>query len=80
MCNNLIAAYITVMMMQAVRISETSVYFDESTPRNIPVGCHLIVFNFLGNSSHLKKKLTGYKIPSSNFVYKCHLRYLPIQV
>jgi glycerol-3-phosphate O-acyltransferase len=28
-------------MMDAVRISETSVYFNETTPEHIPEGCNL---------------------------------------
>jgi hypothetical protein len=31
------------MMMEAVRTSETSVYFNETTRRYIPEGCHLQV-------------------------------------
>jgi hypothetical protein len=29
------------LMMEAVRISKTSVYFNETTQRHIPEGCHL---------------------------------------
>jgi hypothetical protein len=29
------------LMMEAVRTSETSIYFNETTRRYIPEGCHL---------------------------------------
>jgi hypothetical protein len=32
-------------MMEAVRTSETPVYFDETTRQNIPEGCHLTFLN-----------------------------------
>jgi hypothetical protein len=34
-------------MMEAVRISESSVYFNETTRRYIPESCHLQTFNSL---------------------------------
>jgi hypothetical protein len=35
------AASIITLMTEAVRNSETSVFFEETTQRHIPEGCHL---------------------------------------
>jgi hypothetical protein len=37
--------------MEAVRTSETSVYFNETTRRYFPEGCHLHIYSVLDNTN-----------------------------
>jgi hypothetical protein len=59
-----------VLMMEAVRTSETSVYFNETTRRFISEGCHL----HIRRRENLKSHVTVYDYPNCEHKKYCVAR------
>jgi hypothetical protein len=58
------STYCLRLMMEAVRNSDTSVYFNETTRRYVPVGCHLRIRRRDNLKSH--KYVLIYAVPIIN--------------